>query len=189
MFKRIEEYDRFVSIIGFKSAEIIDVDQFVEKVRGAAKPTPVQIFDADRVSGFEHLFFAVLNALRSFSQKKNIAGTIDLEILLYASGQRQIRKALEMVGVKSGTSRVAVLILADDKSKVQDAEESVSRLIDGVRDDRVLEDRGQEKIRRLMRLFNITELELKSLSIGKKADYETVTKLIIERGALLATRR
>jgi len=180
MFKRIEEYDRFVSILGFKN-KVIDVDQFVEKVRGAAKPASVQVFDADRVAGFEHLFFAALNALRSFSQKKNIAGTIDLEILLYASGQRQIRKAFEMVGVKSGTSKVAVLILADDKSKVQDAEESVSRLIDGVRDDRVLEERRQEKIRRLM--------ELKSLSYGKKADYETVTKLIIERGALLVTRR
>lgn len=189
MFKRIEEFDKFVSIIGFRNVKIVDVNQFVEKIRGAAKPALVQMFDADRVAGFEHLFFAILNALRAFSQKNNISETVDMESLLYASGQRQIRKAIEMTGVKLDTSNVAVLILADDKLKIQNGEKGVNGLINGVRDDQILEVRSEEKIHKLMKLFNVTELELRSLSDRKTADYKMITKLIIERGALLATSR
>lgn len=189
MFKRIEEFDKFVSIIGFRNVEIVNVDQFVEKIREATKPALVQIFDADCVAGFEHLFFATLNALRAFSQKNNISETVDMESLLYASGQRQIRKAIEMTGVKSGTSNVAVLILGDDRLKIQNGEKRVNGLIKGVRDDQVLEVKSQEKIHKLMKLFNITELELRSLSDRKAADYKMITKLIIERGALLAISR
>ena len=189
MFKRIEEFDKFVSIIGFRSVKIVDVDQFVEKIRGAAKPALVQMFDADCVAGFDHLFFATLNALRAFSQKNNISETVDMESLLYASGQRQIRKAIEMTGVKLDTSNVAVLILADDKLKIQNGEKGVNGLINGVRDDQILEVKSEEKIHKLMNLFNITELELRSLSNRKATDYKMITKLIIERGALLATSR
>lgn len=189
MFKRIEEFDKFVSIIGFRNVKIIDVNQFVEKIRGAAKPALVQTFDADRVAGFEHLFFATLNALRAFSQKNNISESVDVESLLYASGQRQIRKAIEMIGVRPDTSSVGVLILAEDKLKIQDGEKGVNGFINGVRDDQVLEVRSEEKIHKLMELFNVTELELRSLSDGKTADYKMITELIIERGALLATSR
>jgi len=189
MLKRIEEFDKFVSVIGFRNVKIINVNQFMENIRGAAKPALVQVFDADRVAGFEHLFFATLNALRAFSQKNNISETVDVECLLYASGQRQIRKAIEMIGVSSDTSNVAVLILADDKLKIQDGEKGVNGLINGLRDDQVLEVRSEEKICKLKEIFNVTELELRSLSDGKKSDYKMITKLIIERGALLATSR
>ncbi len=189
MLKRIQEYGKFVLIAGFKDVKITDVNYFIENLRASAEPASTQVFDADRVAGPEHLFFAALNALKSFDQGNNISKTIDMESLLYASGQRQIEKAIDMLGVRSGTSDVALLILGDDKSEVQGAEKRVEEFIDGVRDDKVLDVRSREKVRRLMGLFNITDLELKSLSEGGGADYKTITNLIIERVALLAVRR
>ena len=185
MLKKIEEYGKLVSITGLRNVSIGDIDQLLKTVNNEAKPCAVQLFDADCIAGSKHLFFTTLNAMRSMKQKRNISDSLAMETMLYASGQRQIRKALDTVGIKPSTSRVALLLIDSDEDTLLNAENRVSKIIAGVRDDEVLEIRDEEKTQTLKRLFNISDLEVKALSNGRTEKGEIISRLIIERGALL----
>lgn len=69
----------------------------------------IQALDADKVASDEHLLFAAKKALQAFSRGRNIAKDPGMEILRYASGERQIERALS-IGISSTTSRVALVL-------------------------------------------------------------------------------
>ncbi|MGB9135614.1 MAG: KEOPS complex subunit Cgi121 [Candidatus Bathyarchaeia archaeon] len=147
----------------------------------------VQFLDAELVAGWEHLYFSVLNTLKAFESGTSISRSLAVECLLYASAQGQISSALELIGVKKGSSRVAVVVLADGKGEVERALRDVSALIGGKRDDDVLE-LADEKVEGVMRLFGISDVELGArCESGEKK--KALSDLVIEHVALLAVER
>lgn len=66
--------------------------------------------DAEKVVGERHAAFAANKALRAFAERRNVAKNVGVEILRYASGQRQIERALSM-GISEATSRVALMVV------------------------------------------------------------------------------
>ncbi len=66
--------------------------------------------NADMICGAEHLLSAADHALRSFDQLRSACNSITMECMLYASGERQISKAQEKMGIKMGTERVALVL-------------------------------------------------------------------------------
>jgi KEOPS complex subunit Cgi121 len=109
LLKYIAEAGKYVEITGFRNVGIKDAEEFVKAAR---KETPqstwVQFFDAELVATWQHLYFAVLNALLAFKTERNISKSVAMEVMLYASAQRQIRKAIQLVGVKCDSENVAV---------------------------------------------------------------------------------
>lgn len=182
--KRVEEYNLYLDITGFRDAKIKDVNYIFNEIKKEDERVVIQLFDADYVAGIEHLFHATLNALKTFEQKRNISDSLEFEILLYASGQRQISKAIDMLGIKPVSSNIALLILSKKEEKVRLTHEKVSRLIKGIRDDDVLEFKNERKIENLMKTFGITEEAIET-EIDKG---QMLKDLIIEIGALLAVR-
>jgi KEOPS complex subunit Cgi121 len=69
------------------------------------------VVDADLVCGPEHMASALMHAERAFRNRRNAADSLTMETMLYLSGERQLSKAREKVGLKAGTERVAVLFL------------------------------------------------------------------------------
>jgi len=185
---KINEYDRIVMILGFREVKIDDVNDFLNRIRRRLAPMSIQLFDADYVAGRLHLFLASLNALKAFKQGQNISGTLEVESLLYASGQRQISRAIEMVGLRPNTSKIAALIFLSSEREAREAEEETSKLIPRIRDERVLKAKDEEKIQKLIETFGITKLELETVKRNKEGIGEALTKVIIERSALLATK-
>lgn len=181
--------DKTISILGFGSVKIGNTVDFLKRVRAGIQPAEVQIIDASCIAGKPHLFFAFLNAEKSFAEKRAISENLAMETLLYASGSRQIRRAIEMLGVKSQTSTVAAIILASDEKEVKQAEEKLSKLIIGVRDDVVLEIESKAKINCLMKTFGVTDLELKTMTSSGIVITEALTWLIVERVSLLSIKR
>ena len=88
-------------IIGAKG-KIQDIDSFLKKIITLSNryDMVIQVVNADFVYGKDHLFSAVEHAMRSFKNQMNSLNSLSLEILLYASGERQIQKAIEKIGVK-----------------------------------------------------------------------------------------
>jgi len=136
----------------------------------------VQALDADKVVSKKHLLFATEKAISAFKQRRNIAKDAGMEILRYASGERQIDRALNM-GVSDRTERIA-LILASWGSKCSWPDEGdLTRLLqpDGLgcscRYDAVKE------------AFNISSAELEAVGEDRIED------LVIERVALADTYR
>lgn len=187
MIKEIKGTGKYVAMAGFKDVKIRDIDGLLNAVRGRVKDACVQFFDADLIAGQEHLFFAALNALRAFESKMNISSGLAMETLLFASAQRQIKKAVELLGIKSDSSRIAVLILAETKRRAAESLETVSRMISGERDDGVIE-LNEEKFEAIEGLFHVTDRELKARLKKEGLEKEALIDLVIERVALLATQ-
>jgi len=186
---RAVEGGRAISVLGFRDVRIDDVDGFLKKVKASIHPATFQMVDATRVAGKPHLFFAFLNAQRSFEQGRAISETLEMETLLYASGNRQISRAIATLGIKPQTSSIAAMIFASSEEEVKEAEEKLINLVSGVRDDSVLDVEERGKIEDLMEAFGVTELEVKTMTGSGITMSEALTWLIVERVSLLSIKR
>lgn len=179
----------YVAIAGFRNAKIEDVEPFFDTAR---KKLPnieaVQFFDAKLIATWQHLYFAAVNALTAFASKTNICNNLAMETLLFASAQRQIKKATESMGIKSKTKNIAVLVLAKSENHAENALKIVQKLISAKRDDTALEINRQKFIG-IKRFFGISDVELSAKLKRKGLEEEALVDLVIEHGALLATQR
>ncbi len=186
MMKEAQMLGRYVMIQGFRKAKIENVDALLKIAREASSDCDVQFFDAGMIAGFDHLYFATLNALKAFEAKQNISKNLAVEALLFASGQHQIKRAVELLGLKHGSSEVIVLVIAEDRSKDLKTLERISKLLGGEACLDVIE-LTDEKAARIKAAFGITDLEIESTL--RQSEKEALSMLLVERGALLVTQR
>lgn len=188
MLKHLEEFGKCVAIAGFRDAKIMDVEKLLDAVKSKVGLTvEFQFFDAELVATWQHLYFASLNALTAFKNQYNISKSLAVETLLCASAQRQIRKAMELIGIKKGVSKIAVLVIGEDVENVDSALSRIAELLGAKRDDSVLM-LSEEKIRALRKAFEISDTELAAV-MSKDNMENALVDVIIERMALLSTRR
>ncbi|MEM2104930.1 MAG: KEOPS complex subunit Cgi121 [Candidatus Bathyarchaeia archaeon] len=186
MLKQIEEFGKYVLIAGLQNVEIKDTEKFLKRFGKENLGVDVQFFDARFVASWQHLYFAVLNALTAFKNKRNISKNLAMEIILYASTQRQIKKALESLGIKPKHAEVALVIVGDDPRTIKSAFNTIIHAAKAKRDDKVLELTG-EKISCIREIFGISNLELEA--VMEKGDLKkALVDIVIERMALLATQ-
>jgi KEOPS complex subunit Cgi121 len=133
----------------------------------------VQALDADKIAGERHIRFAAKKALAAFSDQRNIAKDAGMEIMRYASGERQIERALFM-RVSDRTERIALILIGS--GSWPDASE-LSRIIEQD------EQGGSFSAKAVIEAFNISSEEL--LAVGE----ERIEDLVIERVALVDTYR
>ena len=173
-----------ITIIGFRNVKIENINTFLESFRNENKNVPIQFFDAKYIASSEHLFFAAMNALNSFRKKTNISNNLAVEALLYASAQRQIKKAVKMLGINQTSFEVAVLILTENTFQKNEYLQSINNNICGELDDNVL-DLTNEKFWNIKQLFEISDLELDAKLQKEGQENQALIDLVIERMALL----
>ena len=162
-----------MEIIGAKG-NIQDIDNFLKEIESFAKNHNIiiQAFDADMIFGKNHLISSVNHAVRSIDRKTNTTNSLEMEILLYSSGERQLKLAIPKMGVKDGETRAAFVFVGDKVPK---------QLIDGFlslfslsQDDKLLEGDGNT-----LKKFGINEDEIKTVTKDKYGD------LILEKVAMV----
>jgi tRNA threonylcarbamoyladenosine modification (KEOPS) complex Cgi121 subunit len=187
LLKYIAEAGKYVEITGFRNVGIKDAEEFVKAARTELpQSTWVQFFDAELVATWQHLYFAVLNALLAFKTERNISKSVAMEVMLYASAQRQIRKAIDFMGVKCASANVAVVIMGENADSVKALLSAVSKRVGEDPDDAVLEV-SKEKVQDIREAFGITETELETV-MEKTNGTQALVNLVIERMALLSTQ-
>ena len=185
MLKYIEETGKYVEITGFRNVGVEDAEVFVKAARKELpESVAVQFFDAGLVASWQHLYFAVLNALLAFKNGRNISKSVAIEAMLYASAQRQIRKAIDFIGVKCAVADVAVVVIGEDAESVEELVSAVSKRVGKEPDDAVLEISGK-KAGRIREAFGVTEAELDTALEKKDA---ALVDLVVERVTLLSTQ-
>lgn len=187
MLRYIEEFGKYVIIAGLRDVKIRKTEEFLEKIRKEKSlDVEIQFFNAEYVVGWQHLYFAILNALTAFKNGRNISRNLTVEVILYASAQRQIRKALENLGIKPETSRMALVIIGDKVDALKSALKTILCAVNAKRDDGVLE-LTEEKIKDIRKIFGISDLELET--VMKRGELKNaLMDIVIERMALLATQ-
>ncbi len=185
MIKPISEFQKYVGITGFRNVKIRETDSFLKKInKEKSNDLEVQVFNADLVATWQHLYFAAVNALTAFSNRDNLSKTLAMETMLYASAQRQIRKATEKLGIKQDTTNIALLVLGEKPEKVKSFLTRISELIEAEEDETVLE-LTDEKTEKIQETFAISDMEIKTI-IKKGNGREALTNLVAEEMALLA---
>ena len=181
------EYGKYLVISGFKDIRFVDAEACLKENRIQIKPnSEMQVFDADLIATDQHLYFAVINALQAFHGKTNLSKTIAMETMLYASAQRQIKQAINCLGIKPQTTNMAVVILSENPKETEEMLKSIKAGVGAMLDEKVLE-MTEIKERRIRHTFQITDEELETLK-GNASSSEIVVNLVIERVALLSTQ-
>jgi len=188
LLKYIEEFGKHVAIAGFSDVKIKDIEEFFQAINKEKQPNiEIQFFDANLVASWQHPYFAVLNALTAFKNKVNISKSLAMETMLYASAQRQIRRATQLVGIKQDSSNIAAIIIGEEPEAVESALSIVSKYVKAKHDDTILE-LSEKKKKIIQKAFGISNLEIST--VAEKNDFtKALTDLVIERMALLATQR
>jgi KEOPS complex subunit Cgi121 len=187
MLKRIVEMGKFVEISGFRDVHALDAAALLNAVRdGLPLGVEVQFFDADLVATWEHLYFAALNALVAFRTDRNASKSVAVEVMLYASSQRQITRAIAHIGVKKTSRNIAAIIVGDSAEVVNEGLAAVSKCVGKAPDESVLA-LTEEKKRRIKQAFGISTVELETA--GSRINVErALVDLVIEKVALLSTQ-
>ena len=181
MIKYLKETEEFVKITGFKNIKIENIKEFVRKIRQEIPPkTWIQFFDASVVATRQHPFFALLNAKLAFRNHKNISKSIQMETLLFSSGQHQINKAIKKIGINVNSQEIVVMIVASKIAQVNYILSLISRLINKEPDETVLEI-SYQKQKKIHSIFEISKKEIES--IMKKENIENATRNIILKRA------
>jgi KEOPS complex subunit Cgi121 len=115
------------------------------------------LINAEYVLNVETVMFAVQKALKSWKEGRNVAKSLQMEILLYVSATRQIRDAVRL-GIKEGKNEVVAVLLED-------------RCLEKLREIGFIERRvlkmNEEKVKKIKEFYRIGDEELKIVGVEK----------------------
>ena len=177
--RNIEELDLFtnlgieenIEIAGFK-AEIINIQETLEtidKLRGnCCDECIIQLMDANGIAGRKHLLHGIVHSINAFKRGENLANGLGIEICIRLSAQRQISKALDILGLKKGKMNIAAVFINCPDYFVDELNNTFYR------DDNVLNSNNA-----LIEIYNISEKELDIMNI-ENILIDKTTELIVE---------
>jgi len=79
----------------------------------------VQLMNGELIADETHLLSAVQNALNAQNGEYMLSRSLDVEIIVYASAQRQIGRALDELGVYDDLEHIAAVTIGTDKKTVE----------------------------------------------------------------------
>jgi tRNA threonylcarbamoyladenosine modification (KEOPS) complex Cgi121 subunit len=181
----MEEIDgSYLLSLGFSGGQVKDPEKTLGKLR-SAPGVEVQLLKAELVAGRDHLNFAARNALHSFKGKRRRSKSLAVEYLLYVSCQRQISKAIHLLGVGPADGQVLLVALSESKEALQELEKVARSVIGGQLDMNLLEIGSDRKLRSLRKAYGVTDREMEAARLQGESDADVLKRLIIERSALL----
>ncbi|MGV9104110.1 MAG: KEOPS complex subunit Cgi121 [Promethearchaeia archaeon] len=182
---RDREY--FIGIAELQNEQKLTKDGFVDLASQMGEGLlVVQFMRTDFIAGIEHLLSASENAINAWKGGYMISRNLDIEVVLYASAQRQIDKALEDIGTIDRLESVALVVIGKLKEQVEKsiarAQQRVGRRISPPF--QVSEDR----IQRICEHFSITDTELNAITSSTNLEhrYDAVKKSVMSRVSMVA---
>jgi len=187
MLHHFEEFNCYAEITGFKGVKFEQAEAYLKNNRKVPQNgVCIQFFNADLIATHQHLNFAVLNALTAFKNQTNLSKSLAMEAMLYASAQRQIQKAIALLGIKPETTDLAVIIIGEKTQAVESMLKETAAYLHAKADDSVLEI-SPKKLAKISEAFEITAPMLEVAAKQGKSDL-AVVDLVIEKMALLSTQ-
>ncbi|MDI6725203.1 MAG: KEOPS complex subunit Cgi121 [Methanobacterium sp.] len=159
-----------IQIAGFKH-NINDFNDLMNEINQISKDCTLQLLNADGIAGSEHLLHATVHAIKAFERNENIAKDLGLEICVRASAQRQISKALDILGVKVGHMSICAVAVGCDEDIINKLGALLNK-----RDDSVLD--SDENT--LKNIYKISDNELKTAGNIENVMVERTSLLILE---------
>ena len=162
-----------IEIIGAEG-KISNIEVFLKKTQEFSKKNNIKIqsFDAELIYGKDHLTSSYNHAKRAFENKTNTSPDIEMELLLYSSGERQLKKAIPKMGIKKEKTKIIFIFIDNkiDKKVIKD----FLKILNLNRNDKVIEGNINT-----LKKFGIKDNEIKTVNKEKYGD------LILEKVAMV----
>ncbi len=161
--------------------------QTIQDIQNIHDNVFIQIFNSDSLISPKHLYYASYFAEQAFSLSSNISKSKSMEYLIYASVQRQIKNAIETVGLpfdneNSHPNQANIVICADEKKKITSIVSPLMNALNSKMTEDTYPTLAPHRILRLQNLYQIGDFELENaiLSLGHPLD-TSITDLPEER--------
>lgn len=177
----------FVGIGEASIGEKRTLDTYLKLVKSQSKGLlAVQLMDSSALLDEVHILSAVQNAVNAWKGNYMISRSLDVEIVLYASGQKQISRALQQVGISEATVSVAVVVLGVDKDTVRSTLLETMKSIGSPITTEFSP--SLDKVHRIMESFDISESEIRVFTESRKLEdlKEAVSRCIASRVSSVA---
>lgn len=147
----------------------------------------IQFLNPHHLAGELHLLAAAQNAWNAWSGSYSIARFLDVEIILYASAQKQIKNAFAAMGLEAGLGSVAVVVIAESEDSIKDILRRMEQRVGASLDEPFSVDR--ERLERIQLFFEIPDIELDAISESSALEdrWEALVRCVVSRVALVAT--
>ncbi|MGQ9788025.1 MAG: KEOPS complex subunit Cgi121 [Candidatus Hadarchaeaceae archaeon] len=171
-----------VRVLGVASGtfKVGRVEEFVRRLAqtDVEMGTVTQAFNSQRVAGVEHLVHASRLAIIAYEGGRGFASSLKIELICWAAAERQIHRAFEKMGVRSGRNGLALVSIGSSAAQVRKA---IMKIFEGLGAtwDNSLMEISSEKIPEIRRSF----------SISQEAELVPIQKIVLERVALLALEK
>lgn len=170
-----------------KNSRGLDTDALLDLAKSLSNSVlAFQFFNSKMIIDELHLLSGAQNAVNALKGDYMISRSLDVEVILYASAQRQIGRALDIMGVTDQLPIVGIVCIDEDEKKVRnclvDAAKEVGEEISPMFNP------TSEKILALMEVFEITELEMKQFTDDDDLASRTkaLSKCIVSRVSQVA---
>jgi len=170
----------YLLVIGIRPSLPCSVQEVLKSISSDPEIS-VQIFRAESVAGYEHLLTAAYLSVKAWAARRNLAKSPAIEVLLYASGKRQIKEAITRVGVTEGSRGWVVIALSNSRTKLNAARKAIMHY--GSEDGHLVE-LTEDKFPFLVDRYGITRDELAVAEQLSTSKSEALKSLVLERVAL-----
>ncbi|NHJ49739.1 MAG: hypothetical protein FK733_18250 [Asgard group archaeon] len=196
----IENYSAIVSSAelekNLSNKKITALVEKLNKIETKFVETYLFLLDADAIAGIKHLQSCIYFGIKAFQQKTNTANSLKAEILLYISGNRQISKAIQKVGLSTKSSDILLVQLVKNDEAVDHSQKPMFNFTEFLQQENVnvanftfdVLDFKPRHYQKVMKNLKITEKRLSLFVIQNDEDYSyenVVEKMAIEKSALL----
>jgi KEOPS complex subunit Cgi121 len=156
-----------IQIAGYEK-EITDLNKVMDFTGSLTGNGTIQLLRAQGIAGKKHLLQATIQALKAFNRNENMAKDLGLEICVRASAQRQISRALKILGLGKGNMEICAVAV--------DCDPDVGQALDELLGPRT-EDVFKIDIPAISKLYKISPAEIETSG--------NVERVMLERTALL----
>jgi len=152
--------------IGFsenQNTNNLDTDNFLKLAKALSESVlAFQFINSTMIIDKMHLLSSAQNAVNAMNGEYMISRSLDVELIVYTSAQRQIGLALDIMGVKDQLASVAAVCIDEDEKKIRQCLTDVSKRVG--EEVTPMFNPSSEKIRSLMETFGITGLEIEQFT-------------------------
>lgn len=179
--------DKVVGIAEIRNSNNLKQKELIQLAASMSSDSlTVQLLNGLLIANEIHLLSAAQNAIRAQQGDYMISRSLDVEIIVFASAQRQIGRALEALGVHDGLDEIALVVIGTDNSSV---EHSIKDLVDTIGTETVPSfSATNERMERVKKHFQIGDKEINAISDSETLEsrLDALARCIVSRVSLVA---
>lgn len=178
---------KFVGIAELRNSNSLNQEELIQLAKSMSNDSlTVQLLNGQLIASEMHLLSAAQNAINAQHGSYMISRSLDVEIIVFASAQRQIGRALESLGVYDKLDELALVVIGDDTSSV---EQTINEMADIIGTEILPSFAATlDRIERIKQHFQISDKEINTLSESEtlQSTLDALSRCVVSRVSLVA---